>query len=248
MPTDYDAIADGYKRAKQQPWRHHIETFTLLDVIGSLDGRKVVDLACGEGFYTRLLRAHGASEVLGIDLSEGMIHLAREEEENNALGIDYQVNDVRSLNLDRKFDLAIAAYLLNYARNESELLAMCVSIANCLRPGGRFVTVNANPEMDFRRLPSFRQYGFDVGFDGEVVEGTPFTWTFYLEDGPISVENYHLGLAAHERSLRSAGFVDVVWHRPRLSPDRTGEREGFWSTFLKEAPVIFMECRLPTSC
>jgi toxoflavin synthase len=40
----------------------------------------VLDLACGEGFYTRLLRQTGAGRVVGVDLSAGMIALARQEE------------------------------------------------------------------------------------------------------------------------------------------------------------------------
>ena len=36
-------------------------------------------------------------------------------------------------------DLAVAAYLLNYATDRAELGAMCRGIARCLRPGGRFV-------------------------------------------------------------------------------------------------------------
>jgi 2-polyprenyl-3-methyl-5-hydroxy-6-metoxy-1,4-benzoquinol methylase len=50
MSTNYDFISEQYKRAKLQPWRAHVESFTLLGVIGDLTGKKVVDLACGEGF------------------------------------------------------------------------------------------------------------------------------------------------------------------------------------------------------
>jgi hypothetical protein len=52
MRTDYDAIASDYKRAKQQPWRSFIESFTLMNLVGDLADKAVVDLACGEGFYT----------------------------------------------------------------------------------------------------------------------------------------------------------------------------------------------------
>ena len=61
MSTNYDFIAEQYKRAKLQPWRAHVESFTLLGVIGDLAGKKVVDLACGEGFYSRILREQGAA-------------------------------------------------------------------------------------------------------------------------------------------------------------------------------------------
>ncbi|HAH49628.1 MAG TPA: class I SAM-dependent methyltransferase, partial [Planctomycetaceae bacterium] len=54
--TNYDPIAEQYKRSKQQPWRTFIECFTLLELAGNPQGLSVLDVACGEGFYTRLLR------------------------------------------------------------------------------------------------------------------------------------------------------------------------------------------------
>ena len=76
MSTDYDPIAAQYRRAKSQPWRHHVELYTLLELIGPLDGLSVIDLACGDGFYTRLLRQRGAGRIDGVDLSQAMVHLA----------------------------------------------------------------------------------------------------------------------------------------------------------------------------
>jgi 2-polyprenyl-3-methyl-5-hydroxy-6-metoxy-1,4-benzoquinol methylase len=75
MTTDYDPIAEQYKRSKQQPWRTYIEAFTLMEIIGDPQGKSVLDIACGEGFYSRLLRQYGARKVVGIDLSARMIAL-----------------------------------------------------------------------------------------------------------------------------------------------------------------------------
>jgi ubiquinone/menaquinone biosynthesis C-methylase UbiE len=243
MGTDYDPIAEKYKQAKLQPWRTHIECFTLLELLGDLSGKSVVDLACGEGFYTRRVRQLGARRVLGIDLSERMIELARKQEAEHPLGTEYSVGDGRALKLSEKFDLAVAAYLLNYAGNREELGAMCRSIAGCLKPGGRFVTVNTNPGLDFRYAPSFRQYGFETHTAADRREGTPITWTFFLQDGSFSIENYYLDTAAHEEALRSAGFREVRWHAPRLSPQGAADHgQEFWQTFLAHPPIIFAEC------
>src|SRR3954451_23387465 len=110
-------------------------------------------------------------------------------------GIEYLVRDGRDLHLPEEFDLAVAAYLLNYARDRAELGAMCRGIAGCLKPGGRFVTVNSNPGLDVPAAPSFREYGFETSSADPLAEGAPVTWTFHLEDGPLLVENYHLDVA-----------------------------------------------------
>ena len=122
MTTDYDSIAEQYKRSKQQPWRTHIEAFSLLTLIGDPAGQSVMDVACGEGFYTRMLRQKGASKVTGVDLSEGMIGLARKQEAEYQQGIDYLVGDARRLAPSDKCDLVVAAYLLNYSRNRANFV------------------------------------------------------------------------------------------------------------------------------
>jgi toxoflavin synthase len=99
MTTDYDPIAEQYKRSKQQPWRTYIEAITLMELIGDPAGKAVVDIACGEGFYTRFLRQRGAGKVIGVDLSECMIGLAKAQEAKQRLGIDYVVGDGRDLAL-----------------------------------------------------------------------------------------------------------------------------------------------------
>jgi ubiquinone/menaquinone biosynthesis C-methylase UbiE len=214
-----------------------------MQLAGDPTGQAVLDVACGEGFYTRMLRRKGAAKVVGIDLSQGMIDLARQQEAQHELGIDYRVGDARALQLSGQFDVAVAAYLLNYARDRTELQAMCAGIADCLRPSGRFITVNCNPALDFSAAPSYRPYGFETRPVGPWREGTPITWTFFVDGGSFEIENYHLNVAVHEEAFRSAGFREIHWHEPRVSPEALAEYEpDFWSTFLDQSPVAFIEC------
>lgn len=243
MTTDYDPIAEQYQRSKQQPWRTYIEAFSLMQLIGDPAGLAVLDVACGEGFYTRMLRQRGAARAVGVDLSTGMIELARGQEEQHRLGIEYLVGDARALPMSGEFELAAAAYLLNYARNRYELQAMCDGIARALKPGGRFVTVNGSPLLHFPTAPCYRRYGFETIVQGDWREGTPITWRFHLNDGPFEIENYHLNVATHEEAFRQAGFHQVRWHQPQLSPEgRTASDEAFWKSFLDNSPVLLIEC------
>jgi ubiquinone/menaquinone biosynthesis C-methylase UbiE len=243
MTTSYNAIAEQYQRSKQQPWRTFIECFTLMDLIGDVSGKAALDVACGEGFYTRMICERGAARVTGIDLSSGMIDLARSQESDHQLGIEYVVGDARTLDDTKPFDLVVAAYLLNYACNRDELQAMCDGIARSLKPGGRFVTVNCNPALAFPTAPSYRQYGFETSVAGAWQEGSPITWTFYLSDGAFAIENYHLNVAIHDAAFRQAGFREIRWHAPRLSPEGLlAHDEAFWSGFLTAPPIAFIEC------
>ena len=243
MSTNYDLIAEKYKRAKEQPWRCFVESFTLLELTGDPTGLSVMDLACGEGFYSRMLRQQGARSVLGVDLSAGMIQLAREQETRHRLGVEYNAGDARSLNPPDKVDLVVAAYLLNYARDQGELQAMCEGVSRCLRPGGRFVTVNCSPLLHFPTAPSYRKYGFETQVPSLWQEGTPIRWIVHLSDGAIEVENYHLNWDSHETALRRAGFQTIRRVSPRVSPEglvRNGE--PYWRDLLEHPPMVFMEC------
>jgi SAM-dependent methyltransferase len=244
MTTDYDPIADQYRRAKQQPWRGYLESFSLLSLIGDPTGLQVLDLACGDGFYTRLLRQRGAARLLGVDLSAGMIELARAQEAVHGLGITYEVGDARAVACHADFDLVVAAYLLNYARDRAELQRMYDAIASYLKPGGRFVTVNTNPALDWATAPSYRRYGFETAVTDSAREGAPLTWTFHLPDGSFSIENYCLGTEAHEAAMRSVGLRDICWHALQVSPEGMAAMPpGAWDVLLAAPPVIMLECR-----
>jgi toxoflavin synthase len=244
VTTNYDPIAEQYKRSKLQPWRTFIEAFTLLELVGPVDSLAVLDVACGEGFYTRALRSMGPRRIAGVDLSTGMIELALQQEATHGLGIEYFVGDARNLGWDAQFDLVVAAYLLNYARDRDELGATCEGIGRCLRPGGRFVTVNCSQTLDFSTAPSYRKYGFETSVAGPFREGSPIAWKFYLPDGTFEIENYHLDVSAHEEALRQAGFREVRWHAPRLSPVGVAEHgDDFWDAFMQASPIAFLECR-----
>ena len=89
MSPDYNAIAEEYKRSKLAPWRTYLERYSLLKLLGEVRGKSVPDLACGEGFYSRLIRERVAGQVVGVDLSSGMIGLAIAVEKELPLSIEW---------------------------------------------------------------------------------------------------------------------------------------------------------------
>ena len=63
--AEYDAIAEQYRDSKRLPFREVIERRTLFELLGDIRGKTVLDLACGDGFYTRLLKQAGARRRYG---------------------------------------------------------------------------------------------------------------------------------------------------------------------------------------
>jgi toxoflavin synthase len=156
--TQYDNIGSKYDEYAQTATMKRAESYTVLRMVGPLAGKRVLDLACGFGFYTRLLKQHGAAQVIGIDISPEMVRLGREQEQAEPLGVTYQVCDAAALPVLGAFDLVTAIYLLNYATSTDQLLGMCGSAYANLVPGGRLVAYTVNPAYTLGK-PNGSQYG-----------------------------------------------------------------------------------------
>ena len=55
-----------------------VESYTFFQVLGSVVGLDVLDVAAGEGRLSRMLVARRARKVIGTDISAEMIRRARE--------------------------------------------------------------------------------------------------------------------------------------------------------------------------
>ncbi len=65
----------------------------LLEVIGEIHDKRVLDVCCGEGFFTRLLASRGAY-VTGVDISANLIVMAKQKEDQERSGIEYFTHDL----------------------------------------------------------------------------------------------------------------------------------------------------------
>jgi 2-polyprenyl-3-methyl-5-hydroxy-6-metoxy-1,4-benzoquinol methylase len=149
----YDEVqSDGrYEEgmARMAVYHRHCQDPVIFQTLGDVRGKSLLDLACGDGFYTRRFRSEcGANPVLGIDLSPKQIERAQAFEQREPLGIEYRVGDVTNLELDRRFDVSTAIHLLHYLENEAEIESALRRIFQLLRSDGKFVTMIANPEFD----------------------------------------------------------------------------------------------------
>ncbi len=245
MSSQYDSIAGGYQQTKQSPLRQYVEAYTFFNLLGDVKGLSVLDLACGEGFYTRGIRGQGAARVLGIDISAEMIALARQQEKAAALGIEYRVGDVAEMNPDERFDLVSAAYLLHYAVDVQQLGEMCRRIASSLRPGGRLVSISENPAQPLTDYAAFAQYGFNKEYLQPGVNGSEIRYSMVAGTQLIRFEARYYTRDTYEQALRAAGFTEVRWHELQLDP-QGAEVLGaeYWRAYLDNPPVVGLEALL----
>jgi ubiquinone/menaquinone biosynthesis C-methylase UbiE len=105
-------------------------TAALLELAGLVDGRRVLDLACGHGRVTRELIRRG-----GLDISDALLVRARAAEQVAPLGARYIHGDAAgSLELPAgSFDSVVCNYGLS---DIDDLAGALANVHHLLRPGG----------------------------------------------------------------------------------------------------------------
>lgn len=76
---DDPAFFAGYSSLERfgAGWERAMEHADLLALLPAVDNRRALDLGCGAGQLVHRLATMGAAEVVGIDVSERMLSLAR---------------------------------------------------------------------------------------------------------------------------------------------------------------------------
>lgn len=239
--SQYDSIAVLYANAESLPLRPYVELYTVLNLVGDVEGKSILDVACGDGLYSRLFRQRGAAKVIATDMSDGMIQAARHIEEQTNLGIEYSVCDAAEMPVMGSFDIVTAMYLLHYAPTKAIMSKMCERMYANLKPGGRLFTITLNPEFD-PKGPNSTKYGITMHYQEPIQEGDKCTADVHVTP-PFVLEAYCWSRATYEQALTGAGFKNVTWARPQCSPD--GEAKygrAFWEDYLTNPHAVPVIC------
>ena len=100
-----------------------------------LDGKKVIDLGCGPGLYSRRMAKHGA-EVTGVDFSANSLEYARGRSMEN---VQYVQADYLEDDLPAGFDIAVLIYCDYCALAPASRQKLLGRIHDLLLPGGQLV-------------------------------------------------------------------------------------------------------------
>jgi SAM-dependent methyltransferase len=189
-------------------------------LLGTLAGRRVIEIGCGGAQGARWAARQGAS-VVGVDLSAGMLRVAARL---GAADFALVQSDAAALPFsDDSFDLAFAA--MGALPFVPSLAAVHREVARVLRPGGRWVFSTDHPfawvfpdSPDPERLAVERSY-----FDRE-------PYFERSDDGRLRYTQYHATLGDHVSALTGAGFAIDRLIEPDW-PAAGGARDGEWGAW-----------------
>lgn len=226
MSTQYDGIQGPYDYMRTRSIalieRENVRT----TVTPFLPGARVLDLACGSGFYTYKMLDWGARSALGVDISSVMIEqakrqgLARKDDAQARVSFIHADCAKPTSFPHGPFDVVFAAWLLNYAPDGASMIAMLRNVARNLRPGGHFVTVTvpvaANPmdSIDAERTarpPPDGSGCLVYSKLADVDDGVLFRAHGDTPVGEVSFDCYHLRRDVYESAIVEAGLELVRW-------------------------------------
>src|SRR3989344_7270142 len=108
----YDKFGKEYhKHRKDQPnfYNSCIDMPAVLSFLKKVKGKKIIDIGCGSGIYTRILKKKGA-KVVGIDISQTLFEIAKKEVKN----VEFYKAGIYKLPFkNNTFDSAISALMLH---------------------------------------------------------------------------------------------------------------------------------------
>jgi SAM-dependent methyltransferase len=131
----YDEIARLY-----DPWsRSVVEDVAFYVDEAARSGGPVLELGVGTGRIAIPIAAEGI-QVIGVDLSEGMLAVARERAELAAVSVDLRQGDLRDPPVQAVFPLIVIPFrTLLHMETDADRRAALRTVARLLAPGGRFV-------------------------------------------------------------------------------------------------------------
>lgn len=203
---------------------------------------RVLELACGSGFYTSSFLSWGAASVLGVDISPVMINSARHFGNEKVALVQADCSMPKAYE-GGPFDVVFGAWLLNYAPDREGLVSMFRNVAVNLRDGGRFVSVtpppssdpieSINAEISARPLPAGSGYLVYESIR-DVEDGVFFRAYGNTPVGDLSFECYHLKKEVYEEAAREAGLKGTLEWGVTKIPERYLRGEGKGGATLKE--------------
>lgn len=192
--SQFPRSVDGLNAAGEWP--------ALQSLLPNFQGKSVLDLGCGYGWHCLYAAEHGARKVIGTDISQKMLNVAKEKNRFPDT-IEYRQQAIEDIQFaNASFDLVVSSLALHYV---ADFAQVCHKIYACLTEKGQFIFSIEHPV--------FTAHGSqDWCYDSS---GSKLHWPVdnYFNESARQAEflghkvtKYHKTLTTYLTSLLTAGF------------------------------------------
>ena len=152
--TSWGSVADWYEEHLAGDDTYHAKVIApnVMRILAPKKGMRVLDLGCGEGYFSRMFRSSGA-EVVGVDIAKELVEKAKRQRGD----IEYVVSDAKDLSFaqNNSFDAIVCVLALQNMERLEPVFKECERV---LRHDGRFLFVLNHPVF---RIAKRSSWGWD---------------------------------------------------------------------------------------
>jgi ubiquinone/menaquinone biosynthesis C-methylase UbiE len=244
MNTDWNNVANWYDNylVGEDTYQAQVIAPNALRLIAPQKGQRILDLACGQGYFSHMC-AEKIGEIVGIDQSSVLIEKAKANAAANEL---YIVGNAETLDAYKlgEFDTVFSILALE---NIKKISAVMEGIQQVVKKDGKVIFVLLHPAF---RIPQHTDWGFDTKktvqyrkvekYLSEInipIELAPFKGT--KETKKVTTITFHRSLQWYMKAFRNAGFAITnieEWISHKTS--QPGPRQHAEDTARKEIPMF----------
>ena len=181
-----------------------------MKIVAAREPKKILDIATGTGDLAILFAKTSATEIIGLDISQGMLDIGKQKIEAQKLDTKIQMVLGDGENIpyaDNYFDVITVAYGV---RNFEHLEKGLSEILRTLKPGGQFIILETSVPTKFPFKQGYYIYtNFIMPTIGNLFSNDKKAYA-YLSN---SAQNFPFGEVLNN-ILRKIGFIEVV-HLPQ---------------------------------
>ncbi|MEO8607985.1 MAG: class I SAM-dependent methyltransferase [Chloroflexota bacterium] len=232
-------------------WQTTLIAPTVERMLKIQSGERVLDIACGNGQFSRRLADLGAS-VVASDFSPNLIELAKGRTTEHTDRISYHVvdatNEAQLMALagteNRRFDAAVCN---NALMDMPAIEPLFRSVAKLLKPDGRFVFSIMHPcfnGLSIAMQPELADYDQEPTYAIKVSRylSAKVTKGLAISDQPLQQYYWHRPLHSLFNSAFSSGLVLDRLEEPPISAETLSKNAFDWSNY-DMPPLLFARLR-----
>ena len=230
---------DQYLEVTPDSYQAAVIAPNLMRVLSLSPGERILDIACGQGYFTRKFSEAGAV-AMGADISKELIAIAKKHSPK----LEFAVAPADKLPFaeDSSFDAATVVLAI---QNIENIAGVFSEARRALKPGGRLVLVMNHPAF---RSPKRTSWGWDDEsktqyrrIDGYLSAATVPIDMHPGASRPVQTISYHRSLQDFFKALSKAGFSVTrleEWISHKKS--ETGPKQKAEDAARKEIPMFLM--------
>lgn len=228
--NDFEKLGERYDLSCLKPDKRYSILPTMLLLLQQIEGKKVLDVGCGSGFFTEEIGIWNPSKLYGIDNCKSKLQKARKKSKTKA---EYILRDIFADDLP-KVDRICAPFVINYAETRRRLVQLVSNFYDCLEVGrlvGAVDLPDNSKNQDLLRKRKF--WGATKEVKGKLRDGEKIEITLYKNEVEICrLLSTYWSKRTIEEVLIGAGFRNIKWFKPILNRggiERFGR--GFWKGY-----------------